>query len=308
MKFIKINLLLLIGFFFSLHLQAAKIEIVANVGGEIITNIDIEKEYNKIIILNNKYSEIEKDKIQEFAKQILIKEKIKKKELEKYFKLETDNEIVKNKIKEIYLSLGFENEKSFVNFISKKEIKLTDLYNKIEIELLWNQLIYQMYKDKVVINKSNLRKKIINQIENQKVYNLSELVFTYEKKDEIEEKYSEILKSIKDIGFEKTVLIYSASASRENSGNIGWIDEFSLSKIILDNLKKIKIGEISKPILITNGVLIVKLNDIKKFDNEKKNIELELNKLVEFERNSQLNNFSTIYYNKIKGNISIDEK
>ena len=308
MKLISLKFLFFLIIYFSYNAYASKIEIITNVGGEIITNVDIENEYKKIVILNNRYSEIEKDKMQEFAKQLLVKEIIKKRELQKYFKLGTKNEVLKNKIKEIYINSGFENEESFVNFINKQGIKLDDLYNKIEIELLWNQLIYQIYKDKIVINKSNIKQKIIDGLEDQKILNLSELVFTYEKRDEIKKKYAEINESIERIGFEKSVLIYSASVSRENFGNIGWIEEFSLSKEILSEIRRMKIGDISRPILVPNGVLIIKLNDIKKSEINNQNIDLEVNKLIELERNKQLNNFSLIYYNKIKENISIDEK
>lgn len=308
MKLISLKFLFFLIIYFSYNAYASKIEIITNVGGEIITNVDIENEYKKIVILNNRYSEIEKDKMQEFAKQLLVKEIIKKKELQKYFKLGTKNEVLKNKIKEIYINSGFENEESFVNFINKEGIKLDDLYNKIEIELLWNQLIYQIYKDKIVINKSNIKQKILDSLEDQKILNLSELVFTYEKRDEIKKKYAEINESIERIGFEKSVLIYSTSVSRENSGNIGWIEEFSLSKEILSEIRRMKIGDISRPILVANGVLIIKLNDIKKSEINNQNIDMELNKLIELERNKQLNNFSLIYYNKIKENISIDEK
>jgi len=308
MKLISLKFLFFLIIYFSYNAYASKIEIITNVGGEIITNVDIENEYKKIVILNNRYSEIEKDKMQEFAKQLLVKEIIKKRELQKYFKLGTKNEVLKNKIKEIYINSGFENEESFVNFINKEGIKLNDLYNKIEIELLWNQLIYQIYKDKIVINKSNIKQKIIDGLEDQKILNLSELVFTYEKRDEIKKKYAEINESIERIGFEKSVLIYSASVSRENFGNIGWIEEFSLSKEILSEIRRMKIGDISRPILVPNGVLIIKLNDIKKSEINNQNIDLEVNKLIELERNKQLNNFSLIYYNKIKENISIDEK
>lgn len=311
-KIIKLRFFLIIIFYLIINIYsysyASRIEIIANVGGEIITNIDIEKEYNKLIILNNKYSEIEKNKIQEFVKQTLIKEIIKKKELEKYFKFNNNNEIIKKKIKEIYLNLGYENEQSFISFIQKKGLNLNDIYNKIEIEFLWNQLIFEIYKDSVIINKSNIRKKIIESLKDRKIFNLSELVFTYEKKNEIEKKFDEIKKSINDIGFEKTVLLYSVSTSKENYGNIGWIDELSLSNIVLQELQEMKINEISKPIPIPNAILVIRLNDIKKPDNDNENIDIETNRLIEIERNNQLNNFSLIYYNKIKENISIDEK
>lgn len=60
------------------------------------------------------------------------------------------------------------------------------------------------------------------------------------------------------------------------------------------------------PILIPSGVLILKLEDKKISVNEKdKNIELE--KLISFEMNNQLNNFSNIHFKKIKNKLIINE-
>ena len=53
--------------------------------------------------------------------------------------------------------------------------------------------------------------------------------------------------------------------------------------------------------------LIVKLNDIKK-EEINLNFDEEFNKKVNSERNSQLKNFSEIYFKKIKKNSTISEK
>ena len=124
---------------------------------------------------------------------------------------------------------------------------------------------------------------------------------------DFEEKYKKINESISKIGFEKTVLIYSVSDSIDNSGNLGWIDEISLSKIILDEIRSIKISQITKPIKVQNGIIILKLNDKKKIIRTNKNNNDEFLKLVNVERNRQLNIFSSIYFNKIKELVFINE-
>ena len=136
---------------------------------------------------------------------------------------------------------------------------------------------------------------------------LSEIFFTLEKKSEINEKYNLIKKSISEIGFSATVAKFSVSDTARLGGKIGWVSESELSNNILKEVKKLKINEITKPINLAGGFLILKLEDIK----DKKisiNFEEELNKQISSERNRQLNQFSLIYYNKIKFNATIDEK
>ena len=74
----------------------------------------------------------------------------------------------------------------------------------------------------------------------------------------------------------------------------------------LEKLKNINVSEITEPIKIQNGILILKLNDKKKA-NMSVDIDEELRKLIKFETNKQLNVFSTIYFEKIKNKLSINE-
>ena len=112
-------------------------------------------------------------------------------------------------------------------------------------------------------------------------------------------KYSDLLDNINKNGFEASVLKFSISNSKSNSGLIGWINTNSLSKIIQKALSEIEIGDITKPILVSSGMLILRLND-KKSEESNTDFDSELNKKIEFEMNNQLNNFSRIYYDKIK--------
>ena len=294
-------------FFNFTNLKADKVKIITKVGEDIITNIDIENEYNYLIALNNIYKTIEEEKIYIFAKESLIKEKIKKIELKKFFDLGNSDEYLDKKIKEIYKNLGFNNISEFENHLQQYNLLITDIYRKIEIEIRWNELIFNKYQSQITINKEILKKKLVEDSKNKKSFNLSELVFSSKNNLEFKKKYIQIIKSINSIGFEKSVLIYSVANSVENSGNLGWINELSLSKVILKELKKIKVSEITEPIKVPNGVLILKLNDIKKVEKFDKNIDDDLLELINFERNRQLNIFSSIYFNKIKDKTFINE-
>ncbi len=289
------------------HIESKEVKIATKIGNQIITNIDIENEYRYLISLNNDYSKLEKNKIFNFAKSSLIREKIKEIELKKYFELGNFDAFLNDKIGEIYKNLGFNSVEEFQVYLDQFNLRLEDVAKKIEIELKWNKLIYDKYKDQIVINKKILKKRIINKSKNNDSYNLSELIFSSKTEKENEEKIIEIIKSINDIGFENTVLIFSEAESRRNSGNLGWINELSLSRNILEKIKNINVSETSDPIKIQNGILILKLNDKKKADISSINLDEELRKLIKFETNKQLNVFSSIYFEKIKNRLNVNE-
>ena len=290
-----------------LVLKADQVQIVERVGADIITNIDIENEYKYLIALNMNYKSIDKQKIYDYSKESLINEKIKKNELKKYFELGVKDTYLDQKIQEIFKRIGLKDLNEFKIYLQDYDLRIEDIYKKIEIEVKWNKLIFDKYKNQIVINEENLKKQLLEDIEDKYSYNISELVFSIQNKSDFEEKYKKINESIGKIGFEKTVLIYSVSDSIDNSGNLGWIDEISLSEIILDEIRSIEISQITKPIKVQNGIIILKLNDKKKITRTNENNNDEFLKLVNFEKNRQLNIFSSIYFNKIKELVFINE-
>ena len=177
------------------------------------------------------------------------------------------------------------------------------------IETLWNQLIYQKYSKNLVINREELRKQIQNQIdttEKKYEYNLSEIVFEEEIDSNFENKIKEINNSINNIGFENTANIFSISNTAKNGGLIGWINELQISKQIIERIEKIKEQKISEPIKIGNSYIIIKINKKREIKN-KIDLEKELEKLINFETNKQLNKFSIIFYKRLKKNLDINE-
>ena len=238
MKKIFISFFVLISFFNFNYLLSKEVKILTKIGNKIITNIDIENEYKYLISLNKDYQKLEKDKIFNFAKSSLLREKIKEIELKKYFDLGVQDSFLNDKIGELYENLGFSNSEDFQNYLDQFDLRIEDVSKKIEIELKWNKLVYDKYKDQIVINERILKEKIINESKDKNVFNLSELIFSYKTEQENKEKLAEIKESINEIGFENTVLIFSEAESRKDSGNLGWVSELSLSKIIVEELKK----------------------------------------------------------------------
>ena len=293
-------------FFFLIIANASNVKIIAKIDNDIITNIDIQNEYSYLLALNKSLKDIQKEQVLDFAKQSIFREKIKKQEILKYYELNQKNEIIDMSIKNIYNNLGLNSEDEFIKYLKNLNLNFDKIYKKIEIETVWNQLVYQKYKDKLVINKENLKNKIKISPQKKESYYLHELVFDFKEKKEINAKYQTIIKSINDLGFEKTVIEYSISDTKNNLGLLGWIDKKALSEKIKNELIKINLGEMTRPIPIPGGILILKLSD-KKVENVDMDMGLELEKLIKYETNNQLNSYSTIYFNKVKSQISINE-
>ena len=89
-------------------------------------------------------------------------------------------------------------------------------------------------------------------------------------------------------------------------GKIGKIKENQLSQTIRDELKNLTIGQITKPIKVSNGFLILSINEKKIIESKINETEL-LKEMINFERNNQFERFSQIYFNKIKINTQINE-
>ena len=288
-------------------METISTKIIYRIQDEIITNVDIKNEFKYLVALNNTLKELDKKKILTISSESIIKEKIKKIEISKNFKkIKVEKEYLNGLLKNAYLRLGLKSLDDFELYLKDYDLTLKNIEKKITIDALWNELIYDKYASQISINKEQIKKKILkNEKIQSKEYHLSEIIFDVESKGEIEKKYKEISKSINQIGFENSASIYSISKTAKIGGDIGWINENSLNNEIKMNIKNLKIEEISKPMILSNGVLILKVVNTK---NTKiiTDVEAELKKAINYERNRQLNQFSQIYYNKIKKNLEFD--
>ena len=308
--FNKIFLLIIISLFLStLSIANEKVFIITTVEDQIITNHDINKESDYLRILNPKIGELTEKQIQNVAKNSLINEIVKKNEINKIFDMNKDNAYVKEYIKNLYTRLNFNNEADFKKYlISSSSYSFEEIKKKIKIEILWNELIYSRYGDQISINKKKLLKKI-NNLNNQirTEYKLSEIVFKKKKEIKLEDQINKIKISINNIGFDNTANIYSISESSKMGGDIGWINENNLSEKIFSNIKDLKENEFTDTIQIGNNYLLLKVNEIRQ-KNIPINKEEELEKMIKFETNKQLNQFSKIFFDKAKINYSINER
>ena len=279
------------------------------INDKIITNLDIEKESEYLKIFNPNLNNLEKKKILELAKNSLINEIIKKAEINKKINFNDENPFVDDYLKNIYTRLNYTDEKEFEIFLKEKKIySLNEIKEKIKIEVLWNELIYLKYNNLVKIDKAEISSKI-NKLSNETKteYLLSEIVFEKKKENELQSLINKINLSIKEIGFNNTANIYSISDSAKFGGKIGWISQNNLSEQIFNKLNEKSKGDFTDIINIGNNYLILKIEDIKEITIEVDKNE-ETKKMITFETNKQLNQFSRIFFNKARLNYSINEK
>ena len=275
---------------------------------EIITNIDINYEKNYLIALNNKLKNLNNDQLYNLAKDSLIREKIKKVELEKTFDLKKNDNLTNVFIKNLYKNLNLNNIKEFEDYLDAYNLKIKDIREKILIERLWNKLIFQKFNKNLIIKKENLKKQLKDQVKKNKLeeFNLKEIMFELKANENLEQKSKHILDFIKKNGFENAANIFSISDSSKFGGSLGWINKAQISKNILNEINDAQIGEITKPIQVNSTYLILKLENKRKKE-VKINIEKELEKLIIYEKDKQLNNYSLMFFNKVKKNIYINE-
>ena len=282
--------------------------IVYKVNNQIITNKDVEKEQQYLISLNNRLKELDEARMLEVSKESALREKIKKIELEKYFNFETLELNVDIYLENFYKTLNLNNKNEFEQYLKENNISLNYIKNKIQIEVLWNQLIYDQYISQINIDKNELKKKLQETYNNldQKVYSLSEILFENEISTDFDKRLKDITQSISEVGFNNTANLYSVSDSAKFGGKIGWVEEQKLSKKIIEELQTLEAGQYTDPIQTGGLFLILKIEEIK-YEKAKINEEEELNKMVKFETSKQLDQFSKIFYKKIKINNTIDE-
>jgi len=291
-----------------INVHAIETKIIYNIQNEIITNIDIKNEFKYLLALNNRLENLDKEQIFNISRESIIREKIKKIEISKNFSdLKIDRKYTDALLKNIYKSLNLQSLEEFNLYLKPYNQNVDDVRKKLAIDALWNELIIRKYNSKIEIDEEKIRKKIINAGKNESIeYNLSEIVYETTNKNNIKEKYLEIKNSISEMGFENSASIYSISESSKIGGSIGWVRQESLNPKIIQNISKLNLNEISKPMIIPNGILILKINETKKIITEI-NYDEEFKKLINYERNQKLNQYSKIYFNKVKKNIGFNE-
>jgi parvulin-like peptidyl-prolyl isomerase len=354
-------------------------KVIISVGDEIITNYDLDREIKYLnVITVGQIAELDNQESKKIAIDSLIKDKIKITALSSHPNIIIKEELINNQIVRSSQNIGFRSIDEFKTYLNYTEYELDEFKKKILLELKWNQLVYQFYKNQIIIDKEKIDKKLKTLIAEEKK-NVEYLVYEIfiensaikELDEEIEEELNEnnvveelpknkvvdeknsgiiietesasynnkknsiveeksiekmvevktddqitktkkkdqitiddVMENIKEEGFENTAIQFSSSPTAQQGGNLGWISESKLSKLLLKSIKKTKIGSITEPISVSGGVLILKVEN-KRVEETNMDIDKKMKKLIEIEKNNQLNNFSTNYFNQVKNNIKI---
>ncbi len=294
--------------FYSSSLQSLEknIYIVLKIENQIVTNQDIENEYNYLKALNNDLNKLEKSKGLKIAKNSIIREKVKEIELRKYYDLDAKNEFVEDIVLNLFKKINLNTKQEINQYLSKYSLNIKDVEKKINIEATWNNFIYTKYKDQVNVDINKLKKKINNTKKKRNSFLISEIFFTPKNKEDKEKKIKDIYNSINEKGFKLSATIYSKSDSAKVGGLIGWVNENEISESLSNKIKLLKKGEYTQPVQMPGGILIIQLND-KKEKEISINFEKSLELLIKNETNKILNQFSSIYYQKLRKNINFNE-
>ena len=306
LKKLAINLIF-ISVFFVNNTFGAENKILVKIENEIITSLDVNNEYKYLIALNPNLKNSKKEDIIKLSKKSIIQEKIKKIEIEKNFKNpRIPQEFQEQILRSVYSRIGIANLEDFKRYLVSNNIDFENIKSKLEIEALWNELILIKFSSKVKINEKELKEKIKSNNNFLKSYLLSEISFEISNLKQLNNKFEEISKVINDKGFDFAALKYSVSPTSSLGGKLDWINENSLNKNIKESLNNLEINDYTKPINVPGGFLILKINDIKNTEVEI-DIEKEFKDLMNYEKNNQLNQYSKIYFNKIKKDLEISE-
>ena len=302
--------IVLVNFLSNAVIAENKYEIIININNQIITNFDINKETQYLLALSPSLNSLSLKQMKEIARNSLVREKIKENEILKYYKIDYEDPQLLTYLSSIYNRLSIKDEDEFAAYLLKNNLDIKEVIKKIALERAWNKLIFDRFNNLISLDelkiKNELEKKQTKS-ETETNFLISEILFQSKNEAEYQETYDAIIKAIKESSFKSAASIYSISDTSINGGEIGWVNKNEISNSIYNELNKLNIGEITRPIKIASGFLMIYLEDLKKEDREI-DLEEELKKIIIAEKNRQLNEYSTIYYKKIEKQIFIDER
>ena len=290
-------------------LNAIENKILFKIDNEIITTLDIYEEIKFLKAFNPEVNSLNEKELFEISKNSIQKNIIKKIELNKFVEeLKVDDKFLSKLIVDKYSKIGVDSLEKFEAFLKEKNLNPKFIKEKFYVELIWNDFIYQKFYNKVIINREKIKKEILNnpKQENQREFLLSEINFSVKSKTDYEDKYKRILSNLEKIGFQKTAIMYSNSETASNGGLIGWVKEDNLNLTIKKIISNLKIGQVSKPIRTSSGFIIIKIEDERKYLTSL-DINEKVEEIVKFKTNDQLSQFSSMYFNKIKKNLIIND-
>ncbi len=308
---------ILFSFIFSIFLcstnsnSALESKILAKVENQVISSFELKNKIKLILFLTNQQiNQKNINNTKREALESLINFKLKKKEVLK-FNLSNNSQLKADKYILGLASRYNTNPSGLKNIMKSNGIDYELFFEEIKIEMSWQKIIYNIYKEKININDDEIEEELKKVIENDKKtkeYKLSEIEILIENNSTLVSKIEEIKKQINEIGFENTAIKFSSSASAFNGGDLGWINSSSLSKEVLNIVSNIKKDEITEPLIQGNSILFLKLADVRVNKSDVSNLGELKKKIVSSKQNDILNLFSNNHLSKIRNNALIEIK
>ena len=284
-----------------------KDSLFATVGNKAITHSDIIEEIKLILILTNRgFAEDERELLEQTAIKSVVRRKIKLIEIQKYNFSDFNKEDLDRELNMRAVNLGLNIDELKMIF-ETNEINIDKVVDNIKVELLWNGLIFSLYKDRLSISKSEIEEqlKLIQDKDEIQEYLISEIIIKPTSTEKIEFEIEKIKKKIEIEGFEKVAMDLSIAETALKGGNLGWINENVLTKKFKSIIINTPVGKISEPVLLPQGILLFKVRN-KKLLEESQTLEETKNKIVDAEKTKILNMFSLSHYDKLRRTISIN--
>ena len=236
--------------------------IFATVNGEVISIYDL-------ILRSNLFSASSNIKIDEnFNTNILpelisglIDEKIQWQEIKKN-NIFVNKQQIDQAIANIEKGNGMETG-SLREFLKEKKSDISILEKQIETSIGWQQLVSNKFRSQVIIEESDLDR-IHNNLKSnigKQEFFIEQIFMSFENRNpkEAYNKINNLYKQIQQGGDFLSIAKQFSDRSSGKVGAIGWIPEVDLDPKLLDQIKKIKINEISSPIKAESGYYIVNI-------------------------------------------------
>ncbi len=279
----------------------------ATVGNKAVTHSDIVDEVKIILLLNGKsFSEEMREQLEGSAIKSTIKRRIKEIEIEKYPSLEFSNTDLENELNQLAKNIGMDLDTLKITS-EINGIDFSSINDQVKTELLWNSLIFEMYKNRLTINLEEIDEQLrsINDNEEINEYLVSEIIIKKVPANEVEEKIKEIKDKINLEGFSNVAVKLSISETSVQGGNLGWLNENMIADQFKEEIVNTKVGSISKPIILPEGILFFKVKEKRKSEKYK-SLEDAKNDFIRAEKSKILNMYSLSHYDKLRRSITIN--
>jgi len=280
--------------------------IVVKVGNDLITSVDIKNEIiTNLIISKQKVTQETINGNKDYAVKNLISKSIKRAEVNKY----SVTAYNKNDLRNYALGIAKKfntNIKGLKKIFKESNINYETFEKNYETELLWNSFIFSIYKNQININIVEVANEVKVLLKTQIIeYNISEIEIL--KSENEKQKIDEVFELIKKEGFEIAAKKLSIAKSSKNSGLLGWVSNRSFSKTYLDEIKRIKINEISSPMNNKNSITIFRINNLRK-SNDARKVDVLKDKVLARKKQDKLNLFSRSHFSNLENTIAIKFK